>query len=209
MEAEQWHGEGAADGTHGHADPTVALAPHGFQFGPAGGDIDSEQRGEIEPMRGLPAVRQQIRLQVAGRHVDPFGEGAQRDLGAQGRETRAGRRQAVAPVQPADGPQEPIDGGRADLQEGGALLRRELHLVMALQGSEQRRQKGRQALGAEMVTEFPYLLQGGPQCTRIPRGASRPPARALRPVPQQRNGDLPMPRRDPTKFIQEATLVAT
>jgi len=75
-------------------------------------------------------MRQHIGLQVAGGHIAPFPEGAQRDLGAQGGEAGTGRREAVAPGLSAHGAQEPIDGGGTHPQEGGALLSRERHLVV-------------------------------------------------------------------------------
>jgi hypothetical protein len=146
MEGEQGHRQGLAGQVHGAAHALVALAPHGLQLGPAGGDVDGEERGEVEAVCAFPAVGEQIRLQLAGEHIGPLPEGAQRDLGPQGGEARAGRREAVAPVLPAHGAQKPIDGRGTDPQEGGALLSRERHLVVPLQGLDQSGRKGAKRL---------------------------------------------------------------
>jgi hypothetical protein len=162
---------------HGGAHTLVALAPHGLQLGPAGGDVEGEERGEEEAVGAFPAVREQIGLQVAGGHLGPLTDGPQRELGPQGGEAGAGRRDAVAPVLPAHGAQEPIDGGGTDPQEGGALLCGERRLVVALQGRDQFRQKGRQALGAQIVAGFPHLLPRGPQGAQILSGTAGPATR--------------------------------
>ena len=114
----------------------------------------------------------------------------------------------MASVLPAHGVQEPIDGGGTDLQEGGALLRREHHLVVALQGLDQFRQKGRQALGAEVVAGFPHLLQRRPQGAQILSGAAGPTPRSFRRVPQEPDRHLAIPIGEPAELIQETTLVA-
>ncbi len=117
METQERHGEGFADTVHGTADALLALAPHGLQLGPAGRDVDGEERGEKEAVRAGPAVREQVRLHVARLHVGPLAEGAHGHLGPHRRETRAGRGDAVAPMEPAHGPQEPIERGGTDLHQ--------------------------------------------------------------------------------------------
>ncbi len=152
-------------------------------------------------------MAEQVCLHGARRHVRPLAEGAQRDLSPQGGEAGAGRGEAVAPVLPAHGAQEPIDGGGTDPQEGGALLSGERHLVVPLQGLNQVRQKGGQALGAEIVAGFPHLLQCGAQGAQILSGAAGPAAGSFRRVPQQPDRHLAIPIGDPAELIQETTFV--
>src|SRR3712207_8621287 len=59
--------------------PRSTLFPYTTLFR-SGGDIDRQQRGQIEAGRALAAVRHQVRLQGAGRRRLPLAEGPQRDL---------------------------------------------------------------------------------------------------------------------------------
>ena len=54
VEAPQGHREGAAGEVDSGADALVALAPDGLQFGPPGGDVGGEKRGEEEAAGAFP-----------------------------------------------------------------------------------------------------------------------------------------------------------
>lgn len=149
-----------ADEAHRGADALVVHAADGLELGPAGSDIDGDERGQVEARGALPAMADEIGLEAARVGRAPFAEGPHGDLGGEGGVTRAGGGEATR-VAPTIGAQEPVDRRGADAQEYRAQRWGDLEDVMPLEGLDERGQEGRQPFAAEVVARFPHGPQEG------------------------------------------------
>jgi hypothetical protein len=85
VERARRHGEALADEVDRGADAHAALAPDGLTLRPAGDDIDGDEGSQVEALRALFAMADEISLEAPGTGLLPPPEGADRDLRCQRR----------------------------------------------------------------------------------------------------------------------------
>jgi hypothetical protein len=153
----------------------------------------------------VPAMRQQIGLQLAGRHIAPFPERPQRDLGAQGGKAGTSRRDAMARYWRRTGP-------KRRSMVGGLIRTRAVRCCAERVTSSCRSRvsmssgrKGARRLEQRLVAGFPQLLQHRPQGVQILTWAAGPAACASGRMPQQPDRHFAIAFGDLAELIQETT----
>jgi len=160
MEGLQGKGEAPADEVYGCPYSLLAHPPHRLELRPAASDVYSRQGRKEEALSTVAAMEDEVSLEGAGRHTLPLAPGPDGHLALQGRSGRPlplGVPEAAGPVSA----QQPVDGGGADLEEERPQLRRDLELVVSLQGGQKVGHDRGQELAAHPVTHPPELDQGG------------------------------------------------
>jgi hypothetical protein len=185
-------------------DALLVQAPDGLQFGPRGGHVDGDERGDIPALGGLAAMQHEIALQGPGGNAGPLAPGAQRHLGAQvakARREAPGLTRAAA----AQGAQQPVQGGGAGRGQGRPHRGRDEQAVVPLQGRQQRGEDRHQQLAGQLITGQPRPLEDGPQLPAgVPtRAARRPPRRAGR-GPQPPDGRFAVTARRAAVLVQDS-----
>jgi len=159
-------------------DAPVVQAPDGLQLGPRGGDVDRHEGGEVEAVRGLATMQDEIALQGAGCHPRPFAPGAQRHLGAEGAEGR-GEAPRVPGAPLPQRAQQAIGRRRAGGGEGHAQGRGHHDAMMLLQGRQEAGQDRDEHLAGQIVAGAPHALEERQELTAVAPPASGGPPGAV------------------------------
>jgi len=188
------------------ADPLLAQAPDGLQFGPARGHIHAHEGGEEEALGGLATVEHEIALERAGPDRGPVTPGAEGDLALEG--SRSSRAAWLTAEPAADGPEPPVDGGGAEALQGLAQRGGQGEGAVALEGGHEQGEEWGEQLAAEAVADLPQADQDGHDLGAIAAG---PPAAASTPrrrvLAEPADGRLAMASRGPTILVQDPPLL--
>ena len=107
---------------HGPSHSVLTLPPHSLTLYPAGGDVYCAQCVEVEPLRSLTTVSDQVHLQVSGLVLMPIGKGPNGDRRLQ-QAPRLGGAEGSPAAGPAIGLEQPVHRRGAHLAQLG------LHLI--------------------------------------------------------------------------------